>query len=157
MFKSWCTSAAALGALLVALPTPTGGVRTANEVVHFAISHQDCTSICSDDAVCEVDGKSKFTEQVSTRAVCPYVAAPCACLPSHCALYVLRLYTTPRALWHAPCILGTDSALSLCTHTGDSRQCREVGPSRNQALCLVLSRRVARAAQGRWREVSAVF
>ena len=89
MFKSWCTSAAALGALLVALPTPTGGVRTANEVVHFAISHQDCTSICSDYAVCEVDGKSKFTEQVSTRAVCPYVAAPCVCLPSHCALYVL--------------------------------------------------------------------
>ena len=37
-----------------------------------------------------------------------------ACLPSHCALCAAR-YTTPRALWHAPCILGKDSRI-LAVH-----------------------------------------
>ena len=97
----WRTSAAALSALLLALPTD--GVRiTADEVVHFAMSQQDCTSTCDDDAVCEVDGKSKFTERVSTRAVCG------ACLRWYrvptlpLCLYVLRLH---EAGVPAPCFL----------------------------------------------------
>ena len=134
----WRTSAAALSALLLALPTD--GVRiTADEVVHFAMSQQDCTSTCGDDAVCEVDGKSKFTERVSTRAVCG-ASAGTVCLPSHCASTCCA-YTKPVC---------PHRAFSLAP-AGDPR------PSRNQALCLVLSRRVTRAAQGCWRGVSAIF
>ena len=107
---SWC---AALGALLVALPTPTRGVRTANEVVHFAISHQDCTFICSDDAVCEVDGMSKFTEQVNhPLALCGSTVR--AYPPT--VLYVLRATRRRVRCGTHRAFLERTAAFSLCTH-----------------------------------------
>ena len=34
------------------------------QVAHYSFSYQDCTTTCTDATVCEVDGKSKFSEQV---------------------------------------------------------------------------------------------
>ena len=109
---SWC---AALGALLVALPTPTGGVRTANEVVHFAISHQDCTFICSDDAVCEVDGMSKFTEQVNHPRRVALCGSTVRAYPPT-VLYVLRATRRRVRCGTHHTFLVRAAAFSLCTH-----------------------------------------
>ena len=51
-----------IGVMLAAIPACLAA-RTAGEVAHYAMSYQDCTSTCSDAVACEVDGKSKFTEQ----------------------------------------------------------------------------------------------
>lgn len=63
-----------IGVMLAALPACLAA-RTAGEVAHFGMAYQDCTSTCSDAVACEVDGKSKFTEQVrAARAVPAFLA-----------------------------------------------------------------------------------
>ena len=58
-----------IGVMLAAIPACLAA-RTAGEVAHYAMSYQDCTSTCSDAVACEVDGKSKFTEQVHAHTPC---------------------------------------------------------------------------------------
>ena len=81
------SSAPIIGVMLAALPACLAA-RTAGEVAHFAMSYQDCTSTCSDAVACEVDGTSKFTEQVRARSRASVL---------HALTTGLTLYRWPKA------------------------------------------------------------